>query len=85
LNFTIKIGSHRAYKGVLFEIEKEQAMKEEQHRETWWNVFWLVADDSMDCEQRQRVKVRHPVPPLSKEHRVRQLFLKVGHPLAKTM
>lgn len=71
----------------LFEIEKEQARKEERPLETWWNVLWLGADDPMDYERRQRVKLRYRVPPLSEEHRerVKELLTKVGHPLAKTM
>ena len=71
----------------LFEIEKEQAKKEGRPLETWWNVDWLVADDPMDYEARQKVRLKHPGPALSKEHRerVKELFLKVGGPLAKTM
>lgn len=71
----------------LFEIEKEEARKENRPLESWWNVMWLVPDDPMDYQARQKTKLMHRCPPLSKEHReiVKQLFLKVGHPFAKTM
>jgi hypothetical protein len=71
----------------LFEIEKERAKKENRHLESWWNVLWLMADDRMNFEQRQKIRLKQPGPRMSKEHqeRVREFFLQVGHPLGKTM
>jgi hypothetical protein len=68
-------------------LEKEQATKEGRQLRTRWNVFLLVADDGMDYEQRQRVEARHRVQPVTRGHRerVKELFARVGHPLAKTM